>query len=493
MSREGLTFNGLAYAWAISLTSLSMYITFKSRRSWFSREIAQQNSEFRSLQRTFLFPSLLIYLADSIQAPYLYLLYYSYGFQPAQIAVLYVVGLTMNLVSTIITIHILSRFGRKLTCLCCIASGSLACLMKFSDNYLVLLIGRLLDGFSAALLVTPFHQWYGHEHVLSYDFPKEWLASTFSTLSTAAAFLSVGAGFIAEFSELGSSVTAFPFFIAILFQIAGGSYIIKYWPENRLASEYRVRLLKQFSSALSIFKKEPIVLVVCIIHTFFESTIQLFIFVWTPVLLHSKRVFSHRISYGGVYAAFMSSTLLGNLIHRLTQKRCSVTNILCLSTAVALIAFIFSYAIVPYDLHLWTARKFFFMFILFCIFEFACGLYLPAMSKLQQELAPPEHRTSLLAILRIPLTLLASLGILGFSLPVVDSKGEIQQITEWRILLMGCVLISLCTVSALLLSVAMGRRIADDYGDHFFISFQRSNTLPVNAEDAERLRTISLS
>lgn len=62
---------------------------------------------------------------------------------------------------------------------------------------------------------------YGHEHVLSFDFPKEWLASSVAVLSTSAGFLSVLAGLIAEFAESISSITAFPFFFSIVFQLAG--------------------------------------------------------------------------------------------------------------------------------------------------------------------------------------------------------------------------------------------------------------------------------
>lgn len=449
--------SGLAYLWTLLAVSVSAYLVY--RYGWGSKDAAQRNSQFKKLQIHYLIPYLSILLAESIQAPYLYVLYYAYGFLPNQIAVLYVVGLSTNVISTVITVYLLSKYGRRILCLSCVASGSLACLMKFSDDYLILLIGRMLDGFSAALIITPFQQWYGHEHVLSFDFPKEWLASTFSLLSIAAGFLSVSAGFIAEFAESISSITAFPFFFAIIFQIAGGCYVMRVWPENRLDPEHRTTLGQQFGRALAIFKRKPVVLVLCAVHTLFESTVLIFIFVWTPLFIHSKPVLGYRISYGGVYAAFMASALLGSVTYRVIQRRFVPTQILLYSSALSLLALVLVVLTIPSSVTDWTISLFDALLILFCLFEYAVGSYLPAMNKLQIELLPAEHRSSLLALLRIPLTITSCCGMLFLHYGTSD----------WQIVVMGCILLSLSTLSALLLHLAIGRNNQSQINDHFVL------------------------
>ncbi|VDD92512.1 unnamed protein product [Enterobius vermicularis] len=471
-----ISLNVLAYFWTILATALSGYIILKYGLN--TKDVAQRNAQFRSLQRHFLTPYLSILLAESIQGPYLYVLYYAYGFLPAQIAVLYVVGLIMNVICTIFTVHLLSKYGRKVLCLCCVGTGSLACLLKFSDNYLILLIGRLLDGFSAALIITPFQQWYGHEHVLSFDFPKEWMASSVAVLSTSAGFLSVLAGLIAEFAESISSITAFPFFFSIVFQLAGGLYIMRIWPENRLEPEHRVSMKQQFTRSLSIFKvqklvfsfsfefevefllqRKPAVLVLCVIHTLFESTMLIFIFVWTPLFIHTRTLFIERLSYGGIYASFMAFALLGSVTFRRFHKFISPTQALLGSSFIALNSLGLTVMIIPAKVTYWNLSLYQRLLILCCLFEFAVGVYLPAMSKLQAELLPAEHRHALLAFLRIPLTLISCFGMLFLH----------SHSTDWQIVVMGCILLSLCTLSSLLLHLAVGRTDRSKIDDHFVL------------------------
>ncbi|VDK47446.1 unnamed protein product, partial [Anisakis simplex] len=464
----------LAYVFAISCTAFGAYFVYKVGLT--SRDVAQRNAQFRTLQIHFLLPYLLVLLAESIQAPYLYVLYHVYGFLPSQISVLYVVGLTMNVIGTVLTVHLLSKFDRRMLCLCCVASSSLACLLKFSDNYLVLLIGRLLDGLSAALITAPFQQWYGHEHVMSFDFPKEWLASTFALLSLIAGFLSVLAGFIAEFAESISSITAFPFFFAILFQLAGGCYIMCVWPANRIEPEHRIPIREQFISAVTIFKKKPVILVLCAVHTLFESTLLIFIFVWTPLFLHSKAILHQRISYGVIYAAFMSCALLGGIFSRHYHKRLQPTQILFASSSVCLITLVLSVCIIPSTPTEWTKSLFNALLLLFCLFEFAVGSYVPAMNKLQIDLLPAEHRQSLLALLRIPLTVISSCGMLFLH------SGN----TDWQIVSMGCVLLSLTTLCALLLHMIISQNNPQQINDHFVLTLN-TNVYDDSQEDEDNL------
>lgn len=60
-----ISLNVLAYFWTILATALSGYIILKYGLN--TKDVAQRNAQFRSLQRHFLTPYLSILLAESIQ------------------------------------------------------------------------------------------------------------------------------------------------------------------------------------------------------------------------------------------------------------------------------------------------------------------------------------------------------------------------------------------------------------------------------------------
>uniref|UniRef100_A0A0N5AGM1 Molybdate-anion transporter n=1 Tax=Syphacia muris TaxID=451379 RepID=A0A0N5AGM1_9BILA len=434
--------NGLALIWTLFAVAFTGHLVFKY--GWGAKDVAQRNAQFKSLQRHYLIPYLSILLAESIQGPYLYVLYYAYGFIPSQIAVLYATGLVMNVICTVFTVYLLSRYGRKVLCLCCVASGSLACALK-----------------------------YGHEHVLSFDFPKEWLFSSVAILSTTAGFLSVAAGFIAEFAEWMSSVTAFPFFFSVLFQLAGGTYIMKVWPENCLEAEHRINVKQQFTRALGIFKRKPEILVLCSVHTLFESTMLIFIFVWTPLFIHYQTVVPRRLSYGIIYSAFMASALLGSTLSRSFRKIVSPSLSLLGSSLVSLFSLTLVVLIIPTQVDQWTSRKYYMLLFVCCLFETCVGIYLPAMNKLQAEMLPADRRHALLALLRVPLTIISCSGMLFLH------AGS----TDWQIVAMACVLLLFCTLSAFLLHIAVSRANRNKFNDHFVL--QLTTNIPEELDDSD--------
>uniref|UniRef100_A0A914UYX6 Molybdate-anion transporter n=1 Tax=Plectus sambesii TaxID=2011161 RepID=A0A914UYX6_9BILA len=207
------------------------------------------------------------------QAPYLYYLYQSYGFLESQIAILYVTGFATNVVCSVVSVHLVQRYERRVLCLAFVGMNSISCLIKFSDSYTLLMAGRVMDGFAASLLTMPFHQWYVHEHVTTFDFPKEWIGSTFRRVAVLSGFLSVAAGFVAEFSESTFRITAFPFLIAIPVLIAGGFYMARGWSENRLDPDLRPPFWSQWSRALRTIGQRPIVFLLSAVQSLFESTI----------------------------------------------------------------------------------------------------------------------------------------------------------------------------------------------------------------------------
>ncbi|TMS39655.1 hypothetical protein L596_006144 [Steinernema carpocapsae] len=423
---------------------------FVFKLSDFQTDAAQRNSQFRFLQKQFIIPYLIILFAESLQAPYLYVLYHSYGFQPTQIGVIYVMGLVANSISSLYAINFLSKFGRRLLCLICVATGSVACLLKFSDSYLILLISRILDGFCSALITLPFHQWYSHEHLFTYDFPREWVLATFGIISLVSGFLSVIAGFFADALEVGTGITAFPFFGSSILFLIGGFYIGGSWKENRLLAEMREPMKTVCKRALGVYKNNPVALVLSIIHCFFEATIVMFVFVWTPLFLHCRHFSTSRLRYGAVYATFMGATLFGSVVYRMLARKISASNLLIASTTVAFISTFLAIQTIPYDASTWSLSALMQLLFAFCLFEGAIGVYLPSMNQLQGEIFPAERRTALLALMRLPMSFFAACGILLFN--STTAYGELHLLKAM------CVLSAFALVLSILLHTVLQRK-----------------------------------
>ncbi|KAK0399337.1 hypothetical protein QR680_002997 [Steinernema hermaphroditum] len=375
-------------------------------------DAAQRNVQFRYLQKKFIGPYLIILFAESLQAPYLYVLYHSYGFQPTQIGVIYVMGLVANSISSLYTLNLLQRCGRRLLCVVCVAAGSIACLLKFSDSYLILLISRILDGFCSATITLPFHQWYTHEHLFTFDFPREWVLATFGIISVASGFLSIAAGFFSDALEVGTGITAFPFFGSTVLFLVGGFYIGGTWKENRLLSELR----------------EPM------------STVA----DGHPLLLRG---------YNRYVRLCVDTTLptLQTFLFSTSQVRCRVRNFYGCFTAI------------PYDVAQWSLGDLMQLLVAFSLFESAIGVYLPVMSQLQSDIYPAERRTALLAIVRVPMSFIAACGILLFNSTAVYG--------ELHLLKAMCILTALALVLAILLHTVLQRKgLRRNDPDHLILS-----------------------
>lgn len=107
----------------------------------------------------------------------------------------------------------------------------------------------------------------------------------------------------------------------------------------------------------------------------------------TVLVVHFSR-FCHysSFSYGVVYAAFMSCALLGSVSSRLYQKRVMASRVLCASSCACLIALVLAVFVIPSSPSDWSTYLFDILLLLFCLFEFAVGSYLPSMNKLQVPL-----------------------------------------------------------------------------------------------------------
>lgn len=103
-------------------------------------------------------------VGDWLQGPYVYALYESYGYSPAQIGQLFIAGFGSSMLFGTFVGALADKAGRKAAALAYVATYSLSCCTKHSPNYWVLMVGRVLGGIATSLLYSAFESWLVAEH-----------------------------------------------------------------------------------------------------------------------------------------------------------------------------------------------------------------------------------------------------------------------------------------------------------------------------------------
>ena len=144
---------------------------------------------------------------------------------------------------------------------------------------------------------------------------------------------------------------------------------------------------------------------------FFEGTMYLFVFFWTPNLeaAHSNPQTSSNqtaqaadLPLGIIFAAFMSSTMLGSLVFNLlVSKYRFVSHSRILITAMVL-------ASVTLLLPVFVKNKII-TFCAFCLFEAGVGLYWPSVGYLKANIVEDSVRGRVYGLLRVPVNVLVVL------------------------------------------------------------------------------------
>merc|ERR1719473_636249 len=73
----------------------------------------------------------------------------------------------------------------------------LCCVTKHFNDYNILMVGRLLGGFSTSILWSAFESWMVCEHNKN-GFSDKWIGSTFSLMITGNGLIAIGSGFAAQ-------------------------------------------------------------------------------------------------------------------------------------------------------------------------------------------------------------------------------------------------------------------------------------------------------
>ena len=429
----------LAFAY-VSLGILSVVCTLAYFKLRISQDQFAQNPNFVSFQRRYVVIYLLAVLGDWLQGPYLYRLYHYYEYIEHQVAVIYVSGLVSSAVSYLLISLIGKKYGRRNIVMVCCLLYALSCLFTAFSSYAVLLIGRCIAGLSNTLLFSTLEAWYVHEHLNTFDFPKEWIQVTFNHIAFGNGIMAVIAGLLADFFARWLKFgPVSPFLIAVPVLITVSILVLLMWNENK--QNESTEGTSNFNEIKNMFKDgvkslTPDIFIVGISESLYESAIFVFVFIWTPAIggnvknpvkanaITKQGLYISDIPLGVTFASFMVCFILGGIIYNNLAQRSKfkMSNLLLpISGTSAFLFFVCSFLS-----HNKNPSAFIRSLIVICLqlLEFGCGFYFPIMRALRNQILPEEHRSSIIIIFRLPLIILSSLALLLLH----DSTGGIMEI-----------------------------------------------------------------
>ena len=147
------------------------------------------------------------------------------------VALLYAAGFISGAISASFAGQLADRYGRRLACLVYCATYAATCATMFSDNFVVLFLGRLCGGVSTTLLFSVFEAWMITEyHRRGLDAGSELaLATVFGHMTTLSCLVAIASGVAGDVlvSLLGGRV--WPFVASIVCSGLAAFFIHKTW------------------------------------------------------------------------------------------------------------------------------------------------------------------------------------------------------------------------------------------------------------------------
>lgn len=156
--------------------------------------------------------------------------------------------------------------------------------------------------------------------------------------------------------------------------------------------------------------KDKRILTLGAISCFFEGTMYLFIYFWSPTLISARESAGTQGSppFGMIFASFMSSMMLGSMLFAVMTPSSRDSISLPSYFLRLLLAVASSCLLLTVILHREAAT-----FWAFCLFELCVGVYFPSMGLLKGQIVADADRGTVYGLLRFPLNIFVvmSLGL----------------------------------------------------------------------------------
>ena len=346
--------------------------------------------KFKIFQRNYLLVYLLVMAADWMQGPYVYALYTHYGFDMATIGLLFTVGFGTSAVFGTCVGSAADKYGRKTLCLVFGLLYGVSCVTKHYGDVATSVAGRVLSGVATSILHSAFESWMIAAHH-KHGFKKEWLSHTFSLATTGNGIVAIASGIVASALRDQFGPVA-PFDASLALLSLATLIVLVTWEENY--GDRSSNVGAALWNACALLKNDRKILLLGIVQSCFESSMYIFVFLWTPALETRGHT---SIPHGVIFSSFMVCVLIGSTIFgHLVKLGFKIEHFTAHMLAVACLALV-----LPAFTSNHVARL-----SAFCVFEACCGIYWPALGTMRSRYIPEEVRASVMNIFRLPLNLL---------------------------------------------------------------------------------------
>ncbi|KAK5168192.1 uncharacterized protein LTR77_006761 [Saxophila tyrrhenica] len=345
----------------------------------------------------------LVMAADWLQGPYMYTLYkHEKGVPESTVASLFTVGFVTAGITASFVGSLADQYGRRNGCLAFCVTYGLSCLSVLSDDIFVLFVGRALGGLSTTLLYSVFEAWMiaeYHKRELSGCLS---LGSMFSTSVTLSSIVAILSGVIGEAVVGYTGTKTSPFMAAFACLAAAFVGIQRFWSEN-YGDEATKK--QQTEGGIGTLLSDRRILALTTTTTFFEGSMYLFVFFWSPTLIsaHSMANAETPLPFGLIFSCFMCAIMLGSMIFS-TVKPENARDAGHLTLSILALA---SWGLLIPVLQRSEGATFW----SFALFEMCVGLYFPSMSRLKSEVVEDAVRAKVYGFMRLPLNVFIAVAL----------------------------------------------------------------------------------
>ncbi|KAL8295896.1 hypothetical protein RB597_009062 [Gaeumannomyces tritici] len=353
--------------------------------------------------------------ADWLQGPYIYAVYkYEKRLPERHVALLYATGFAAGALSAGVAGALADRHGRRAACLAYCFAYAAACLSVLwggggGGDLVVLLLGRVAGGVGTTLLCSAFEAWMVSEHRALGDGARALLplADVFramTALSCAVAIVSGIAGDVLV-SAMGGART-WPFVAGVGSCAAAACFMLRNWRENygTAPASSSGSALGSVTGGLSVMVRDANMFTLGLTTYFFEGSMYLFIFFWSPALKSARDRASTggdraatELPFGLIFSSFMCCMMAGSALsgHATAGGRREGAAAV-LAAAVVGVSACLSAAVV-------AAGREWLLFWVFCVVEACVGAYFPSMGLLKSEAVEDGVRGRVYSVMRFPL------------------------------------------------------------------------------------------
>ncbi|KAI0426250.1 hypothetical protein F5Y09DRAFT_319391 [Xylaria sp. FL1042] len=344
--------------------------------------------------------------ADWLQGPYLFSLYRDeHHLESGLVLSLY----TTDFVTTAICAYFIGalsdKYGRKLCCMIYCVSYALSCFLTVIPVTPLLFLGRVLGGVSTSILFTVFDSW------MVANFRKRNLAEngcdlsrTYAATSVVNSLVALLSGVVGEIIVWVTGTKKSPFIMSVVLLWLTLQMIWSHWSENFgvSSSSEPTTYTATLRSAWSVLKM-PSILALTVASTMFDSSMNLFLFYWTPTI-SSVHTSAGELPYGIIYSMFMAVSMAAALVFNIIMSKQIITHSRLLVGILLIANFCF--------VKLANVKTETDAFGLFCLLEVCVGMFAPCIGHLKGTLIDDDARATVYSMMRIPFNVLAIVSLL---------------------------------------------------------------------------------